>query len=131
MKTTTQFVLASLLVLSPLVNGVASGTAHAESETVKGAQKYFQSFKNEMSAKLSQLDQEIDQLKTKAKENSTKTQEKAIHDLEETRTQLQKQLDTQMADAQETTTKSWKQFKDSFAKSVDHLNSKIQKALKD
>ncbi len=97
------------------------------SETVKGAQKDFENFKSEMSAKLETAEKELKELRAKAKEQGAAKKEEVIADLEKTRDHLR----TQLEKADESAKDNWKKFKESFAKSVDNLNFKIQKSLKD
>lgn len=95
------------------------------SETIKGAQKDFESFKTEMSAKLETVQKQIIDLQSKAKEKGDQAQGEATKDLQKTRDQLQSQLN----DMQDSGTSNWRKFKKSFGKSVDQLNTKIQKAV--
>ncbi len=80
-----------------------------------------------MSAKLDKVDKELEELRAKAKEKGTAVKDDVINELELTR----KQLQTQLNKVDETAKDNWKKFKESFAKSVDNLNSKVQKSMKE
>jgi Skp family chaperone for outer membrane proteins len=101
-------------------------SGHA-SETVKGAQKDFESFKSEMSAQLDSVDHELADLRAKMKEKGSAAQDNSVKELEQTRARLNKEL----SEMESKSHQSWKDFKKGFAKSVENLNSKVQKALKD
>lgn len=105
------------LLITTLTLMIASAFA---SETVEGVKKDYQTFKQEMSTKLEAMDQKIDQLKAESKENMVK-------DIEIARDQLRKELN----EAKETSSTKWNQFKKSFGQSIDKLNNKVQKALKE
>jgi DNA anti-recombination protein RmuC len=93
------------------------------SETVKGAQKDYETFKADMSKKLEALDKQIGELKEKAK---TEASEKSTKELEAARDKLKAKLDSLSDDAQD----GWEKMKAGIAKSMDTLNKKVQKALK-
>lgn len=99
----------------------------AASETVKGAQKDYDSFKKEMSVKLDETEKQLVELKIKAKEKGTDVKNKTVTELEESRDKLKAQLNELEKNGKE----GWASFKKNFADSLDRLNSKIQKALKD
>lgn len=103
-----------------------AGTGFA-SETVKGVKKDYESFRQEMSAKLDATEKKIAELKADAKTKGDAAKEKTVENLEKTRDQLKADL----ADAKAEGGSKWKSFKKSFANSVDKLNSKIQKAMKE
>lgn len=94
--------------------------SHA-SETVEGAKKDYQAFKQEMNFKLAELDKKIEKVKSESKENK----EEVVKDLETSRDRLRREI----ADAQKVTASKWSDFKKSFAQSVDNLNTRVQKAL--
>ena len=97
------------------------------SETVEGAKKDFQSAKAEISAQLESLDKKIDELKASTKKNSTAAKEKALKEAEETRASLRADYE----EMKEDTNKSWMSFKKRVSDSLDKMNAKAQKALKD
>jgi hypothetical protein len=97
------------------------------SETAKGMQKDYDQFKKEMQVKIDEAQKKIDEIKAQGKESGHEAHAKAVHELEVTRDQLR----TQLAEAKADSASKWAKFKKSFAESVDSLNSKIQKALKD
>jgi hypothetical protein len=97
------------------------------SETVSGAKKDIESFKEEMTLKLNSVEQELAELHNKTKKKGAEIQENTIKDLEATRDKLRKELNN----IEDSSKDNWKKFKRDFAKSMDSLNSKLQKALKD
>ena len=99
----------------------------AASETVKGAQKDYDTFKKEMSVKLEDTEKQLAELKSKAKEKGTDVKNKTVAELEESRDKLKNQLNELEKNGKE----GWASFKKNFADSLDRLNLKIQKALKD
>lgn len=97
------------------------------SETTKGMKKDYESFKVEMSRQLDTVEKKIADLKVKAKQKGSTAQEETAESLEKTRAKLKEQL----AEAKETSQDGWSKFKSGFADSVDKLNTKLQKAVKD
>ncbi len=97
------------------------------SETVDGAKKDYESFKAEMSVKLERVESELALLKEKAKAKSTSAQNSSISELEKTQAKLKYEL----SEMKQTGATGWKKFKANFAASVDKLNSKVQKSMKD
>lgn len=112
-----------ILVILSLCLGLSVAGA---SETIKGAKKDYQKFQQEMTSRLDNIEKEIQLLKEKAKDKKEATQEKTIHELEEAKTELKAELQSLKADSEST----WQKAKKSFAESVDNLNTKLQKALK-
>lgn len=112
--------LAHALILSCLVTTpMLMQPVHA-SETAEGIKKDYAAFKKEANAKLAELDQKIEKLKAESKET-------AAEELQSARDQLQKRME----EAEKTGSTKWAQFKKSFAESVDKLNSKAQKVLRE
>ena len=97
------------------------------SETVEGAKKDYEVFKSDMSKKLDDVERELVVLKEKAKQKSSEAQTDSILELEKTKVKLKTELESM----KQTGSSSWKKMKASFAASVDKLNSKVQKKLKD
>ena len=97
------------------------------SETAKGVQKDFEKFKMEMSVKLDSVERQLVELRAKASSKGGATQEAVIGDLEKAQAQLKKDL----GKLQDTGKNDWQKLKSDFAESLDRLNSKIQKAVKD
>lgn len=97
------------------------------SETVKGVQKDFISIKQELSVKLDEAEAKLVELKNKASTNSSAAKEKAIQEAEVTRDQLRVKIDELKDDGKT----NWKKLKAGLASSIETMNSKIQKALKD
>jgi F0F1-type ATP synthase membrane subunit b/b' len=107
--------------ISAPVTALATG-----SETLKGAQKDYESFKSEMFVKLNTAEQKLNELRGQAAHTGDDVGQKTAAELEKSRVELQDQLDH----AQQTSTSTWKRFKNNFAESVDQLNSKVQKAFR-
>lgn len=97
------------------------------SETVEGAKKDYEIFKSDMSKKLDDVESELVLLREKAKQKGGEAQADSIVELEKTKTKLKAELESM----KQTGSSSWKKMKASFAASVDKLNSKVQKKLKD
>lgn len=97
------------------------------SETTKGIKKDYESFKIEMTRQLDTVEKKIEDLKVKAKQKGNTAQEETAEGLEKSRAKLKEQL----AEAKESSQDGWSKFKTGFASSVDKLNTKIQKAVKD
>lgn len=97
------------------------------SETVEGFKKDVVTFKQEMTLKLEKIEKEIEALKNKTKEKGESTQTKAIAELESARDKVK----TEINDLEKTTESRWTKIKSKIAKSIDTLNTKAQKALKE
>lgn len=110
--------LLSLLMLA--------GPAFA-SETVEGLKKDYASFKEDMNAKLAEMDRKIERLKAESAREGKSAKEQAVTDLQAAREKLRRELDK----TREAGAEGWTKFKRGFARSVDNLNRKIQKALKE
>lgn len=113
--------MKAVLFLALLVFGLNGFS----SETVEGAKKDYESFKQEMNVKLEKTQNRIEELKAKAKEKGSTAQDKTIQEYEETRAKLKAKIEEMEAD----TSKGWKKFKKGLSSSIDKLNSKIQKSL--
>ena len=119
MKLISKLIVVGLLICS-------ADASFGASEAVKGAQKDYASFKTEMTAKLNQVEAKLEQLRVEAKQKGNAVEDKTVMDLEKSRVQMQEQLDH----AQKTSSKNWDDFRQSFADSLDLLNSKIQTAVR-
>ncbi len=97
------------------------------SEAIDGAKKDYEKFKTEMSAKLEKVEAELVFLRERAKVKSSQAQVASITELEKTQAKLKSEL----SEAKQSGAVGWKKFKASFAASVDRLNSKVQKTMKD
>lgn len=97
------------------------------SETVKGAEKDYEAFKQELSVKMETLDKEIAILKEKVKNKSSALKEETLQELENSRAEL----NTKIQKLESSSKSQWKQAKKSLSDSFASLNAKIQKALKD
>src|SRR5690606_21454427 len=102
-------------------------SAFGKSETVEGAKKDYAKFKKEMSAKLDAAEKELDELRAKAKVKGSKVQESTIRELEQTRDRLRRDLNS----LGEKSKSTWGELKKNMAESMNSLNTRIQKALKD
>ncbi len=111
-----KLIIALALVLSPFTFAL---------ETVEGAKKDIETFKNEMSVKLEKADEELKQLRDQATSKHKSAFEKAIAEYEESRGKLLKELNALKADSKE----EWKTAKSRISKALDELNKKIQKTL--
>ncbi|MGZ3749211.1 MAG: hypothetical protein ACXVCD_17875 [Pseudobdellovibrionaceae bacterium] len=96
-------------------------------EAVKGAQKDIQTFKQTMSVKLQEIDGKIDALRRQAEQKNNEVIKKNVEDYERMRGELAAEVDQLEADAKG----NWKASKNHLATSIDDLNSKIQRALKE
>ena len=101
--------------------------AFSSSETIKGAQKDFQTVKAELGVKLGEAEAKLEELKAKAVENGSAAKTKAIAEAEATRDQLK----VKIAELQDDGKSGWKKMKASIASGIDSMNTKIQKAMKD
>lgn len=123
-------VFLAALFISVMAFSLTVQTADSKafaSETVDGAKKDLESFKQEMSARLDKIEKDLDQLKEKTKTKSNTASEKSMKDLETARDQVQAKLNKLKDDGKD----SWKKFKVDLSKSVDDLNHRLQEALKD
>lgn len=97
------------------------------SETVEGAKKDDQAAKAEVAAQLDVLDKKIDELRASAAQKSTAAKERALQEAERAREKLRADYERMKADADG----NWASFKKKVARSLDKLNTKAQKALKE
>lgn len=105
----------------------AFGLSAFASETVKGAKKDIEAFKKEMAVKLEETEKKLAELRNKAGKKGDQMQTNAVKELETTRDTLKAELNDAKSDAHT----NWSKFKVKMAKSIDELNEKIQKKLKD
>ena len=99
----------------------------AESETVKGAKKDLEKFKQEMSVELQAVEKKLDVLKEKAAAKTDTAYKTTVKDLTEKRDVLRVELSKLETDSQG----KWKVAKTKMASAMNSLNEKIQHALKD
>jgi bacterioferritin (cytochrome b1) len=116
--------MKSLVIILVLVISFSGLMA---SETVKGIQKDYESFKLDMKLKLNATEAKINELKLKAQAQSAAAQEKSITEYEQTRDQLKAQLD----DIEKAGETKWQKTKRRMAESIDKLNKKVQKSLEE
>lgn len=96
-------------------------------ETVDGAKKDYQAAKAEVAAQLESLDKKIDELKASTRQKSTAAKEKALKEAQD----LREKLGADYEKMKEATDSNWTRFKNKVADSLDRLNTKAQKALKE
>ena len=116
----TKFILSTALVFTLAQSGLAS-------ETVKGAQKDYETFKVDMSKKLDAAEIKLQELKDKAKTQGNTAKEKLAVELEESKNTLRKQQE----EIKYESAGGWKKMKKSLSDAAEALNTKIQNALKD
>jgi len=101
---------------------------HADdSETIKGAKKDIDKFKKEMTVKLESLEKQIQQLRAKAEAKGDEAKTKAADEYAAT----QKDVKAKVDQATDETGDGWQKMKKGLAESIDSLNKKVQKALKE
>lgn len=96
-------------------------------ETVEGAKKDIATFKQEMSIKLQEAENNLKALRDRAALKKDDMSQKAAAEYEETRKQLSHDLDRLQADAKG----EWKSAKQKLSSSISNLNKKVQSALKE
>lgn len=114
------------LVIGLVLTLTVASISHA-SETMKGAQKDYEAFKQEMSAKLESLDKQIEVVKEKANQKTTTIKNETIEELEASRAEVKVKMEKMESQSKS----KWKSMKRSLSESLDSLHAKIQKALKD
>ncbi|MCM2349399.1 MAG: hypothetical protein NDI69_05205 [Bacteriovoracaceae bacterium] len=97
------------------------------SETVKGARKDLDKFKQEMSVELQDIENKLKKLSEDSQKKGSAAYKQTIQDLNKSREKLRSDLYDLEADAKG----EWKEAKSELSKSIDKLNSRIQEALKD
>lgn len=115
--------IISALIFSAISLAPVAGLA---SETVKGAKKDFEKFKDDMRDQLATVEKQISDLRKKIETHTTKVTEQTLKDLDHTRYQIRTDMDNLNEDAEG----KWKTVKKGLADSMNTLNAKIQKALK-
>ncbi len=118
--------MKQVLIISLLAFGLSFSTANA-SETVKGAKQDYQNFKKEMSVKLKDAEKKIEQLRSEGVSEVNEAKKETAKDLEITKNKLKSELEDLKKDGEKTTSK----WKAELAASINSLNERIQKALKD
>lgn len=99
----------------------------AESETVKGAKKDLEKFKQGMSVELQAVEKKLEILSEKAEKKSDQVYKDTVKELTEKHDKLRAELATLETDSKG----KWKEAKTKMASAMNSLNEKIQKALKD
>lgn len=97
------------------------------SEAVEGFKKDMTTFKQEMTVKLDNLEKEITMLKEKTQVKGRETKQKTVTELEATRDKVRAELN----DIEKSSESNWIKIKNKIAKSIDKLNAKTQKLLKE
>lgn len=104
---------------------ICLSTSHAELETIKGAQKDFESFKKEMSLKLEDVESQITQLQENAKIKGDEVHQKYAKELADKRLKLKSEIDS----LNNETKTNWTKMKKNLSESIDNLHAKAKKAL--
>jgi hypothetical protein len=97
------------------------------SETVNGAKKDLEKFKQEMSVEFQAIEKKLSVLSDKAEKKSDQVYRDSVKGLSEKRDKLQADLKILEADSKG----KWKEAKSLMASSLNSLNERIQKALND
>ena len=97
------------------------------SETMKGAKKDLDTFKQDMSVELKEIEKNLKVMSEKAEKKGGSAYKEALKDLTEKRDALRSDLYDLEADAKG----EWKEAKTKLSSSLSGLNERIQKALKD
>lgn len=111
----------TLVLLAIMMNPVIA------SETVKGAEKDLDSFKQEMSVRLEKIENNLKEMSAKAEKSGNSVYKDAVKDLTQKRDKLRSELYDLKKDSQG----GWEAAKSKISSSLNSLNEKIQKALKD
>lgn len=118
--------MKQILMIFLFTGGFAFSTSYA-SETVKGAKQDYQNFKKEMNVKLKDAEKKIERLRSEGVAEVNEAKKETAKDLELTKNKLTAELENLKKDSR-TTTAKWKA---DLAASINALNERIQKALKD
>ena len=97
------------------------------SETIKGAKKDLDQFKHEMSVELEKMEKNLKVMSEKAEKKSDTVYKDTLKEMTIKRDKLRVELNTLEADAKG----KWKDAKTNISSSLNSLNERIQKALKD
>lgn len=97
------------------------------SETVKGIQKDYETFKKEMSARVDSIDKKIEELKTQAGKKGHSVKKETVKEYESNRDELR----TEINKIEEGSKANWKKVKKHISESAESLNAKLQESLKD
>ncbi len=95
-------------------------------ESVKGAKKDLEKFKQEMTLEFHQVENELKLMSEKAEKKSDAAYRASVKELTEARDKLRSDLDHLEAD----TKGKWKEAKNSISTSMAKLHAKIQQGLK-
>ncbi|MBK8204540.1 MAG: hypothetical protein IPK68_20295 [Bdellovibrionales bacterium] len=115
------------LMLVALALMLSTLFAQAELETAKGAKQDIEALKKEMSAKLGEVEKEIEELRTRVKTKGDQALEKTIKELEEKRTTIRAEVDSLKQDART----NLKTLRKKLAEALDSIHEKAKKALQD
>ena len=95
-------------------------------ESVKGAKKDLEKFKQEMSLEFRQIENDLKLMTEKAEKKTDAAYKKSVQELSDARDKLRSDLDHLEAD----TKGKWKETKNSISTSMQNLHTKIQQGLK-
>jgi hypothetical protein len=118
--------LSGLILAVAVVFGSFSQSILA-SETVKGAKADIEKVKQELSAKLDNVEADIQKLTEKAKKGTNEASEKTLAELKESKEKISRQLGELKDDGRS----KWKKVKVDLANSIDKLSERVQSALRD
>jgi hypothetical protein len=95
-------------------------------ESVKGAKKDLEKFKQEMSLEFRQIENDLKLMTEKAEKKTDAAYRNSVKELTDARNKLRSDLDNLEADAKG----EWKEAKNSISTSMEKLHTKIQQGLK-
>ncbi len=126
MNSNNRHFLNAILILSLCLFFQLSLNSSAwSSETIKGAKKDFQEFKEDLDNRISSIDSKMVQLKSQMKQKGSEVKDETLKDLQTTREKLRKEYEK----FENASSDSWSSFKKSLSETTNNLNDKIQKAL--
>jgi hypothetical protein len=117
--------MKNLLLLASLSLSFHSSLIYADSKAVAGAKEDFQTFKKEVDKSLVKLDQDLEVLKEKAKNKSSKVKGQTVEEAKLARSKIDAQLDALKDKSKE----HWSNAKKDLSASIESLSKKIQAAL--
>ena len=95
-------------------------------ESVKGAKKDLETFKQEMSLEFHKIENDLKLMTEKAEKKTDAAYKKSVKELADARDKLRSDLDHLEADSKG----QWKETKNSISASMQNLHTKIQQGLK-
>jgi len=95
-------------------------------ESVKGAKKDLEKFKQEMSLEFRKIENDLKMMTAKAEKKTDAAYRNSVKELTDARDKLRSDLDHLEADAKG----EWKEAKNTISTSMENLHTKIQQGLK-